>query len=141
MRGVTLTLYRIPCQRADLKFTQLAEGQWRAERWGNRGNHADLSLPVRVAVAACHLTQVVGVDRLQGPLLVDQANDLGSGHYVVHPPAVGVPHAHVFDEPDDVTGSAEMSSHIHDVVLVDAPLEARDRLRYIRMRLEQNRLS
>ena len=47
-------------------------------------------------------------------------DDLGCRDDVIHAPAVGGADVHVFDEPQDVTGAAEMLGHLGEPVIVDA---------------------
>jgi hypothetical protein len=54
---------------------------------------------------------------------VDAPHDLGRGHHVVHPPAVGAAHVHELDEAQDVAAAAEVAGHGDDLVVVEAALD------------------
>jgi diadenosine tetraphosphate (Ap4A) HIT family hydrolase len=59
----------------------------------------------------------------RGEGFVDAPHDLGRGHHVVHPPAVGAADVHELDEAQDVAAAAEMAGHGDDLVVVEAALD------------------
>src|SRR2546430_4014987 len=66
---------------------QPGAGAAAAERLGDRGDHADLTGAVAVAVAAGDLPVVGGRDRIKRPLPADQRDDLRGGGDLLPPPA------------------------------------------------------
>src|SRR5713226_7530206 len=105
--GVELALGREP-----------GAGAAAAERLGDRGDHADLTGAVAVAVAAGDLPVVGRRDRLKRPLAADQGDDLGGGDDLLQPPAVGRADVHVLDEPQHVPAVPEVPGHRQDRLLV-----------------------
>src|SRR6266700_4290024 len=90
---------------------QPGAGAAAAKRLGDRGDHADLTGAVTVAVAAGDLPGVAWRGRLQRPLAADQRDDLRSGDGLFQPPAVGRADVHVLDEPQHVPAVPEMGCH------------------------------
>src|SRR5215469_16482008 len=70
-----------------------------AKRLSDRGDHADLTRAVTVAVPAGDLPGVSGLDRLQGPLAVYLGDDLHGRDDIIEPPAIGRADGHVLDVP------------------------------------------
>src|SRR5918999_2032618 len=66
-----------------------------AERLRHGRDHPHLTAAVAVAIAARHLSGVIGADALEGKLRVDRGDDLGGRDDVVEPPAVRVADVHV----------------------------------------------
>src|SRR5205807_494334 len=98
-----------------------------AEGLGHGGDDTDLSriVATRVGVAPAlgDFASVIRVDRLQRQFGTDDAQHFRRRHYVVHPPAVGVPDVHVFDEAQDVAAALEPTRHRQDLALVHAALD------------------
>src|SRR2546430_3947550 len=92
-----------------------------AEGLGPGGGDTDLSriVATRVGVAPAlgAFASVIRVDRLQRQFGTDDAQHFRRRHYVVHPPAVGVPDVHVFDEAQDVAAALEPTRHRQDLAL------------------------
>src|SRR5712692_730393 len=99
---------------------QPGAGAAAAERLGDRGDHADLTGAVAVAVAARDLAGVPGRDWLKRPLPADQGDDLRGGDDLVQPPAVGGADVHVLDEPQHVPAVPEVPGHRQDRLVVHA---------------------
>ena len=80
-------------------------------------------LPSVVAPALRDLAAVLRVGRLYRKRSVHRGDDLGRGHDVVHPPAVGGADVHVLDEAERVARLAEVPRHRDDLILVHAALD------------------
>ena len=91
-----------------------------AERLSDRGDEADFAGAVAVAVPLSHLARVVGIDRLERELGVDQRHQIRGRHDLVDSPAVGAPDVHELDEADDVLAAPEVPGQIDQRVIVDA---------------------
>ena len=97
-------------------------GTGTAERLRHGRNHADLAAAIPVAPAFGHFARIVCIDGFQRHGDGYAAHDFGGRNHIVHTPAVGGAHIHVFDEADDVAAALEVACHVDDAVVVDAAL-------------------
>ncbi|OIQ78261.1 hypothetical protein GALL_400320 [mine drainage metagenome] len=95
----------------------------RAERAGDAGNHADFAGTVVIGPALRRLARAVGLQRMQWKFGVYAVDHLLGRQHLVHTPAVGVAHIHVFDETQDDAAIAEMRRHREDLRVVGAALD------------------
>ena len=94
-----------------------------AEGLGHAADHADFAATVLVGPALRGFTRRGRRQLLQRPYALQQADDLGRRHDLVHAPAIGGAHVHVFDEAQADARAFEMPGHRQDLVLIGAALD------------------
>src|SRR6266702_8260773 len=100
-------------------FTGCVRPVWRvrcpgataAKRLGDRGDHADLTAAIAVAVPAGDLAVIGRLGGLERPSPADQGDDLRGRDDIVESPAVGRADVYVLDEPQHLPAVPEMRRH------------------------------
>ncbi len=97
---------------------------------GDAADHADLAQrrvvqAARVGIAPAHrrLAGGAGLQRHQGQFGAQPGDDLVGGQNLVHAPAVGRAHIHVFDEAQGHARALEVARHGQDLVFIGAALD------------------
>src|SRR5581483_4156274 len=122
----TAQILTADCKQASVKFAlggKAGAVAIAAERLCDRCNDTDLSASVFIFPAASHFAAIVWIEWLKRHFNIDHFDDFRGRYDIIHAPAVGMTHVHVFDEAQDVAFLAEEARHRQYAGLVHAALD------------------